>query len=411
MMAKPMIVTLPFLLLLLDYWPFCRDRGADRQRWRPWFPLVKEKLALFLFSAAGMAVALIAQQRGGGLVSAEALPPGSRILHALTAYAVYVKKSLWPAPLAVFYPFPQVVSSGKVMAASIVLLAVTVMVFLLVRRRRYLFTGWFWFLGTLVPVIGIVKVGDFFITDRYMYMPLAGILIMIVFSLKLLIDRLSHRLTWMILIPALLIGIYAPLTWVQAQTWRDSETLYRHALSVTGENFLAQHALGHTLAMRNDRAGAIDHFARAAAIRPDKAVLWVTLGKALAFDDQWRPAEEAFTRAARLEPGHPAVWFYLGCVRIARGDMTGGLDFFAASLSRARQRKPMAGPIFAKVMDIYGNGLYYEASGQWPLAGSYYLQALAMIHGDVSRRQMARLVVGGYDQWLKALTGFQESVD
>jgi tetratricopeptide (TPR) repeat protein len=329
----------------------------------------------------------------------------------MTAYAVYLKKAVWPGALTVFYP-PPVIVRGRVVAAIVVLLAVTVIVVWRARRQRYLFTGWFWFLGTLVPVIGIVKIGDFFIADRYMYMPLTGLLIMGVFSLKALVDRLSHRLTWLIVIPVLMAGVYAPAASRQIQTWRDSETLYRHALSVTGDNFLAHHALGHLLALRNDRAGAIDHFSKAASIRPDKAVLWVALGKALAFDQQWRQAEdEAFSRAAKLEPEHPAVWFYLGCARAARHDVRGSLVFLAKCLEKAEQRDAGIGFVYAKVMDFYENGLYYEAWGQWPLAGQYYMQALALTHMDGSRRQLTRQVVGGYDQWLAGLSGLKKGAD
>jgi tetratricopeptide (TPR) repeat protein len=231
-------------------------------------------------------------------------------------------------------------------------------------------------------------------------------LIVIVFSLKAMMDKLIHRRTWQTIVTVLLTGIYAPLTWAQVQTWRDSETLYRHALTVTGDNFLAHHALGHTLAMRNDMIGAIDHFYRAAVIRPDKAPLWVSLGKALALDDQWQSAEQAFSRAARLEPERPAVWFYLGCARIAQQDQRMALDFLAGSLSMARQQNPRAGPIYVKLMDFYENGLYYDDRGQWPLAGAYYLKALALACGDLSRRRIAGLVVDGYDQWLKGVTGF-----
>lgn len=417
MMAKPMIVTLPFLLLLLDYWPYRRDRnggpvtGWIKSPWRRWRPLVAEKIPLFLFAAAGMAVAMIAQQRGGGLVSTMDLPPASRAFQVLAAYAVYLKKSVWPAPMAVFYPQPAFTGCGMAAAATGILLAVTVMIVRIGRHRRYLFTGWFWFLGTLVPVIGIVKVGDFFIADRYMYMPLAGILIVIVFSLKAMIDKLVRRRTWLTIVPVLLAGIYAPLTWAQVQTWRDSETLYRHALAVTGDNFLAHHALGHTLAMRNDMTGAIDHFYRAAVTRPDKAPLWVSLGKALVLDDQWQPAEQAFWRAARLAPDRPAVWFYLGCVRIVQQDSRMALNFLADSLVMAREQNPLAGPVYAKLMDFYENGLYYDEQGQWPLAGSYYLKALALACGDLSRRGITRLVVDGYDQWLKGVTGIQEGAD
>ncbi len=368
LMAKPMIVTLPFLLLLLDYWPLCRDTGHESgdlsggHRFRRWRTLVIEKVPLFGICLAGIIIAVVAQQQGGGLVSTESFPLMSRISHVLAAYALYLKKSIWPGALTVFYPMP-VLNSGILITTVAVLAAITVGVICLARRQRYLLTGWFWFLGTLVPVIGIVKVGEFFIADRYMYMPLTGILIMVVFSLKSLLAGLSHRRLWMIVIPVMLSGVYAPITFFQIQTWQDSETLYRHALAVTENNYLAHHALGNVLAVRNDKAGAIEQFSKAVEIRPDRAPLWVTLGKARAFDQQWTKAEEAFNRAALLEPDHPAAWFYMGCGQIALGDIPQALALLTKSLEKARKGGQQIDTIYDKAMDFYQKGLYYESRG------------------------------------------------
>jgi len=417
MMAKPMIVTLPFVLLLLDYWPLCRDGGPDpaalgrKSRFRRWLSLVTEKIPLFGISAVGIAVTLIAQQRGDGLVSTDVLPLSSRMIQVVTAYAVYLKKSIWPGFLTPLYPPPAVITNGVLTASVLVLLAVTAIVCWRARHQRYLFVGWFWFLGTLVPVIGMVKVGDFFIADRYMYMPLAGILIMMAFGIKALIDRLPHRLPWLIVTPVLIAGVYAPATRSQVQTWKDSETLYTHALLAVRDNFLAHHALGHVLASRQDRTGAIEHFSKATAIRPDKAVLWVALGRALAFDDQWQKAEEAFARAARLEPEHPAVWFYLGCARAARGKMPEALNLLLQSLEKKRQQGRYLDSVYEKAMDFYEKGLYYAAEERLSQAGLSYTQALAVMDVDVSRRRLTRLVVDGYEQWLTGQAALERGAD
>jgi tetratricopeptide (TPR) repeat protein len=157
--------------------------------------------------------------------------------------------------------------------------------------------------------------------------------------------------------------------------------------------------------------GATGHFSRAAAIRPDKAVLWVALGKALAVDGQWEKAENAFSRAAQLEPEHPAVWFYRGCVRAGRGETREALAFLVECLEKERQRDPRIDSVYLKVMDFYENGLYYEGQGQLPVAGRHYTEALALIHMDVSQRQLTRLIISGYDQWLKEITAFERGAD
>ena len=321
----------------------------------------------------------------------------------MSAYAVYLKKSIWPGSLAVFYPFP-VIGCCKQAAAVTVLTAVTVIVLFRVRRQRYLFTGWFWFLGTLVPVIGFVKVGDFFIADRYMYIPLTGILIMVVFSLNALMDNLSRRRLWKIVIPLLFMCVYAPAAYLQVATWRDSETLYRHALAVTTDNYLAHHALGQLLAGRNDKTGAIEHFSKATEIRPDFAPLWVSLGKALAFDYQWPQAEAAFNRAAGLAPEHPAVWFYLGCTRAGRGDLAGALAFLLQSLDKTRKEGQHIDSIYDRAMDFYKKGLYYESKGRATVAGRYYQKALRTIKVNVSGKDLPLMIVSGYDLWRTGLS-------
>ena len=407
MMAKPMIVTLPFLLLLLDYWPLRPGAGGEDGGRVQWRRRVLEKMPLLAIAAGGLAINLIAQQRGGGLVSTAALSISARVSQSVVAYAVYLKKAVWPGALTPLYPTPGM-TGGTIAAAGLILLILTIIVVTRRQRQAFFFTGWFWFLGTLVPVIGLVKIGDFFVADRYMYMPLTGILIVAVFGLKGMIDRLPRRPVWLVAVPVVLAGVYLPLTSFQIQTWENSETLYNHALMATEDNFLAHRALGYLSAGNNDMAGAIEHFSKATDIRPDQAALWATLGKALAFDQQWPAAERAFARAARLEPEHPAVWFYLGCARLAAGDKTRALDYLGKSLVKTGRREPRIAPVYTEVMDFYARGLYDNDQESSSAADRYFALALARLRVSEDQEKLARLVVDGYDVWLAAFFGPKE---
>ncbi len=244
LLSKQMLVTLPFVFLLLDYWPLRRK------------PAILEKVPLFAIAAGGVALAIIGQRNLAAIQTTAALPFGTRVANALVAYASYIVKLLWPSGLAPIYPLTAVSASAAGLAL-LVLIAITVAAFLLRKRAPYLIVGWLWFIGSLVPVIGIVQIGAQSMADRYTYFPAIGLFIAIVWGLA---DILPKRVAATAGFAA--IGVLAIMAYIQTSYWKDTETLFTHTLEVTGPNPIAEYTLGQVLET-SDPDGAIAHLRRA----------------------------------------------------------------------------------------------------------------------------------------------------
>lgn len=282
LMAKPMLVTLPFVLLLLDYWPLGRlsDKGAKiRSRWHFAARLVREKIPLFLLVGVFSAVTYVAQRSGEAVVPFDKLPLGPRVSNALTSYANYITKMLWPDDLAPFYPHARRIVPAWALGGALLVLIVTYLVIREARRRPYLPVGWFWYLGTLVPVIGLVQVGEQARADRYTYVPLIGLFIMLAWGIVDLSARWSHRKTVLGVSAAIVIFLLTVCTWVQAGYWRDSITLFEHAVRVVPNNYLALNNLGAAYADAGRYEKTIEVCSRAVEIMPNYANAYYLLGK------------------------------------------------------------------------------------------------------------------------------------
>ena len=251
LMAKPMVITLPFVLLLMDYWPLARFRESPAYHLRvaqaPVSRLVVEKIPLLLLSAASAVITLKAQRSGLAVRTLQQFSFATRFQTAVVAYTTYLWKMIWPARLAPFYPHSAGPPPAWQLALSAVVLAAITALVIVMRRHRYLLFGWLWFLGTLVPVIGLVQVGDAAMADRYTYIPLIGIFIMIAFGCADLAERIKVGRVWQ-LAPAL--GVLAALAIVtqhQLTFWRTEYSLWSHTLAVTGRNPFAHEGLATAL--------------------------------------------------------------------------------------------------------------------------------------------------------------------
>jgi hypothetical protein len=251
--SKPMVVTLPFALLLLDLWPLGRLRLGGKR-------LILEKLPLLALSAASSLVTLRYQTTS--MVSLDLLPWTFRLSNAAVSYAAYLGKTLFPWHLAVFYPI-LAIPAWKVAGSLALLLAITAFTLWRARRSPWLLTGWLWFLGTLVPVIGLVQVGRQAMADRYLYLPSIGLFLAIVWGIAELVKRRAALAAGVVVL-ALAAG-----TWAQAGTWRDSVTLYRHALAVTRHNYVAHVGLAKAYVAQRNWNGAAEQYRAALALRPE----------------------------------------------------------------------------------------------------------------------------------------------
>jgi hypothetical protein len=243
LMSKPMLVTLPFVLLLLDYWPL------ERFRQRTFLYLVGEKIPFFVFSTASSVVAFLIQQNSMAVVSLNLLPLKFRILNAFVSYTGYIEKMFWPGRLAVFYPHAgRNISVLYAIISACLLLAVTVLVIRFRKNRRYLVTGWLWYIGTLVPVIGIVQVGIQGMADRYSYITLTGLFIIIAWGIPDLLAKWRYKKIMLISLALLIVSTMSIRTYNQLRYWRNTMTLFQHAIDVTSDNFMAMNELAWYLA-------------------------------------------------------------------------------------------------------------------------------------------------------------------
>ncbi len=366
LMSKPMLVTLPFVLLLLDFWPLQRLQHTTLGPQRSTLSrMVWEKIPLFALSAASCVVTFIVQRGAGAVNSLETVPLELRLSNALISYVRYLGKTLWPENLAVFYPLPREWPLEWAVAAAVLLLSLTGVVLWRLRRAPYLAAGWFWFLGTLTPVVGFVQVGQQAMADRYTYIPLIGIFVMIVWSLAEIPLRRPATRPWLAVGGAVIVAGCGLVTWRQLAVWRDSRALFEHALLVTRDNPVAHNNLGAVLLGTKDFANAEIHFNEAVRIHAnypealanlalcrerqgqadeaiglyqralqgrDSAVLHFNLGNLLAKQGKLPEAEAEYLAALKLQSEFADAWFNLGNVHARQGREEEAKKDFATAL-------------------------------------------------------------------------------
>lgn len=318
LMAKPALVTLPFVLLLLDYWPLGRTQTESGRRTssaQVFRRLVWEKTPLFALSVASSAITSVAQVRGASVAPLEVIPAGARVGNALVSYVGYLIKMLWPTKLAPFYPYPVTgLPAWQVAGSVVILLCLTIALMSAGRSRPYLAVGWLWYLGTLAPMIGIVQTGMHAMADRFTYVPLIGVFIMIAWGFpELLCRRVSvcPRLRLSLRLAAgLVIAGLAVLTWRQAGYWRDTISLFRHTTLVTKDNYIAHSNLGAALMDSGDVDGAIRELQESVNIAP-LPMSYYNLGRALGLAGRFEESAAAYSESVQLEPGNPEARYNL----------------------------------------------------------------------------------------------------
>lgn len=315
LMAKPMLVTLPFVLLLLDLWPLGRLPLAETERqpiWPALWPLLREKAPLFLFSLLSSLVTYYAQKQGGAVGSLEIVPITVRIGNAFVAYVEYLDKTLWPRDLAVFYPYSDTLLLSKALGAFFIVLSISLFALHALRRIPYLVVGWFWYLGTLVPVIGLVQVGVQSSADRYTYLPLIGIFLILVWGITEMTQRMAQQRIVVSISALLLLSLWTFTSWNQVSYWKDSISLFDHAISVTRNNTVAHINLGEALtkAGRNDEAKR--HYQETLRINPSSSAAINNLGVLLRQQGESGEATQYFRRALQLDPRFSEAHVNLG---------------------------------------------------------------------------------------------------
>jgi Flp pilus assembly protein TadD len=347
LMAKPMAVTLPCLLLLLDYWPLGRlsfaKLGPDHYqkeiainsgRKKPTaFLLLLEKIPFFLLSGIISIITFLAQRSFGALSSLQALPVNTRLANALVSYVEYISKTFWPRNLAVLYPYPlEPLPIWKVAGAGLLLAALTLLVFWAAwRHYRYALTGWLWYLISLLPVIGLVQAGPQVMADRFTYLPLIGLFLVISWSVPDLTANWRSKRFVVPLSAGLVLALLMVCTRFQVKYWHDSVTLFEHTIQVTENNGTMHNNLGVVFVEQGRFAEAIPHFTKALQIRPNDVKAHINLAVSLVNLGDLQKAIEHYRKALELEPHHAGAHNNLGNALLIQGKV----DEAAAEFSKA----------------------------------------------------------------------------
>jgi tetratricopeptide (TPR) repeat protein len=372
LMAKPMLVTLPFVLLLLDQWPLGRFTRGGAEPSRSLRARVVEKLPLFALAAASSAVTFLVQQAGGAVKTFDAYPLGVRVANAVVAYAGYLRMLAWPTGLAVFYPHPEdSLSALRVAGCAALLAGVSVAAWRLRPRHPYLLVGWLWFVGTLVPVIGLVQVGWQAMADRYTYLPSIGLCVAAAWGVGAFLGRRAAPATWAVALAACFF-----LTRDQVGRWRDTETLMQHALRLTGENFLAHNNLGHFYNERGQPAAAVPQLEAAIRIRPKYAEARVNLGRSLVMLGQVDRAGVVLEEAIALRADDPVGLNNLAFVRMQQGRIPESVALYDRVLSLSPEWAEVqhrAGVLQLMAGDVRGGRARLAAAASLEAANAEYV--------------------------------------
>jgi Flp pilus assembly protein TadD len=329
LMSKPMVVTLPLMLLLLDWWPLRRFSPSNINDHRTTVRrLIWEKVP-FLAAAFVCGVVTIYAARGAGALGTETqVPLGGRVQNAFLSYAAYLQQTFWPTDLAVFYPYPEVLPAWRAAGAGLLGMMISALLLRGARRLPYLAVGWTWYVVTLLPVIGLIPVGEFSRADRFTYVPLVGVFLMLAWVAFELTKGWRHHVIVLLVAGCAAIGLCGAWTRQQLGYWNNSETLFRHALAVTENNYMAHNCLGAALDEKGQLDEAIRQYQEAVRLQPNCVQAHFNLGIALGKKGQLDEAIRQYQEVIRLQPGSTTAHNNLGVVLVMKGNIDGAISQF-----------------------------------------------------------------------------------
>jgi len=408
LMSKPMLVTLPLVLLLLDYWPLKRfPFGANADTAKPvlrtTLKLVLEKLPMLALAAAISAVTVVAQRESEALRSFEAVPLDLRVQNSIVSYLTYLRKTVWPSDLALFYPYQKNLPVAEVLVALAILVGVTALAVFLWRRRPYLSVGWFWYLGTLVPVIGLIQVGKQPYADRYTYLPLIGVFIIVAWGMADLIPIRGRR----ILLAVAATAVLTTWGWVaqtQVRHWRDSVSMYEHTLSVTEGNYMIHYNLGKFFQDQKRHEEAIAHYRAAIQIAPGFGLPHNNLALLLP-PSETEEIIEHLRAAARFSPGNPEIQNNLANALSNQGLYDEADLHFRESI----RLRPTANAYSNRALNLIKAGRYDEAASSAGMAvrlNPRYPQARNSLATAYAKQGKAGEAIAQYREALRLMPGW-----
>ncbi len=324
LMSKSIFMTLPFILLLIDFWPLNRLKcsNADVLPKISYLRAFAEKIPFLFLSLTICILTLLAQQSSGGIIPLSDYPFPNRIANAITTYPAYTAKMFWPLKLSCIYPLKTDVSILSTTLSSILVGGTLAITIYFRRNHGYLIVGGLWFLLALAPVSGLIKVGDFSIADRYLYFPIVGIYLMMTWTAAELVEKWKISKTICAFLAIALLFPLSMLSFKQIGYWKNSFALFQHAVEVTEDNYLAQSALGHSMAKQGDMENAVVHFREAARLKPERINYQNDLGRALVATGHFSEAVSVLESVIEQKARFAELFYYLGLAMtgIERGD-------------------------------------------------------------------------------------------
>jgi Flp pilus assembly protein TadD len=396
LMTKPMLVTLPFVLLLLDYWPMNRFDSQPAETSGRWHRIMIEKIPFFVLTAISSVITFFVQRSGGAVTYFRVLPLHSRVANAFLSYAKYIGKMFWPQDLAVFYPFDvRTIQFWQVVLCALLIVVVSVLAIRFGRKQKYLFVGWFWFVGTLIPVIGLVQVGQQSLADRYTYISYIGLFIIIGWGLPKLFSKWPQRKIALGLSMVIVLTTLGICAHQQVSFWNNSVTLFSHAVKVTRNNYLAYDSLGVAFNSLGRYQDAIEAYKQAIRIKPDYAEAYYNLGVVCDKLGRYQDAVESYKQAIKIKPHYAKAYINLGVACNKLGRYQDAVETY----KQVMQIKP-------DYADAYINlGVTYYKLGRYQDAVESYKQAIrikpdyALAHYNVG---IACDKLGRYEDAVKA---------
>jgi tetratricopeptide (TPR) repeat protein len=335
LMSKPMIVTLPFTLLLLDFWPLYRFQSIIQERksnvFQALLTLVWEKIPLFILSTVSSFITFWVQHHGGAVASMTSLPFESRVANAIVSYTSYIWKMVWPLNLAVLYPLREW-HYGQVIISGLLLSILTILAFWARKRFPYFFVGWLWFLGTMIPVIGLVQVGVQRMADRYTYIPFIGLFIVVAWGMADISSKWSRLKNIQRLFAGVMLIFFAIAAWFQAGTWENGITLFFHTVKVTHNNSIAYCGLGQAFDRHGKYNEAVRYYLKALQINPNFADAHYELGVTLEKQGYSTKALKQYSEALRIKPNYAKVHNNIGVILSNQGKSKEASDHYQKAI-------------------------------------------------------------------------------
>jgi Flp pilus assembly protein TadD len=386
LMSKAMLVTLPFVLLILDYWPLRRlhlNEPAEGEvpigsSSKTTAKLLREKIPLFVLTAFSCVLTYLAQQTGGAVRTFERVGLGIRLTNTMVSYVNYINKTFWPTGLAIYYPLPKTIPIWQVIQAGLILVGVSLLAIWWLRSRPYFLVGWLWYIGTLVPVIGLVQIGEQAMADRYTYVPLTGLFIAVTWGVNALANHWHFRKLILSISAAVTLSALMLCTNRQVAYWRNNIALYEHTLAVTDKNHVIHINLGMALLEQGQLDKAIKHQQEALRLRPGEPSALTNLGMALALQHRYPEAIKYYRLSLKSDPKEAATYNNLGAAILSNN---GDPEEAVANFRKALQLKPNYDNAHLNLAAVL------TMQNRFDEAISHYREVLRLIPNDRRARQ------------------------